>query len=649
MNKILLFFFGLLLFVNASAIDSDTVLPNDPLIEYTGRIDFSNPLKPRFSYSGVSVRAGFQGTSISIILNEASAQNYYHVILDQVKLDKFQAKSGQNTYLIATGLKDTIHEIELFRLTEEQFGKTQFCGFVVDKGKTLVEISDKREHLIEFIGNSITCGYGNEGVNGAGSFSAATENHYMTYAAMTSRSLKARHLAVCKSGIGIYRNYDGPVSGSSDCMPNLYEHIYLYDATPLYQFAQKPDLICIDLGTNDFSTGKGDSTLYVSRYLKFIENLQVKNKNADILCLLGPMMSGTDLIRIRKYLKVIVDTSNAKNTGKVYFFEMSAQTGSLGIGIDYHPTVAQHLKNAKELIGYISMLKGWPVSPQLVLGSTKVADDLVLEFNEELQDATGGFNGFSVTSDTLPVSISKVFIDPTDKTKIHLTPVTRFASGKKLLVSYSPGTIETKANIKLEKFSGFIGSNALSPTNLIKAVTDPTGIKVTLSFDKIMLKPANLDGIVFFDSKNTVLAVEKYTLSSKTMDVTFKSKIALGDSVFLTLNDGFYSTDKVAVLALNKYRITNNSTYTAVSNHQNDEFVIYPNPSSDKMIQYQIGGNIQGQLSADLYNLQGKLICRKAMKGPSGVIDFSEVNNQLGMYILKLKTVSKEYSKVVVL
>ncbi len=649
MYKILLFFFGLLLFISASAIDSDTVLPNNPLIEYTGRIDFANPLKPRFSYSGVSVRACFQGTSISIILSEASAQNYYQVILDQVKLDKFQAKSGQNTYAIAAGLKDTIHEIELFRITEEQFGKTQFCGFVVDKGKSLVEISNKREHLIEFIGNSITCGYGNEGVNGAGSFSAVTENHYMTFAAITSRSLQARHLAVCKSGIGIYRNYDGPVTGNTDCMPNLYEHIYLYDATPLYQFAQKPDLICIDLGTNDFSTGKGDSTLYVSRYLKFIDNLQVKNKNADILCLLGPMMSGTDLIRIRKYLKVIVDSANAKNTGKVYFFEMSAQTGSLGIGIDYHPNVAQHLKNAKELIGYISTLKGWLVSPQLVLGSTKVADDLVLEFNSELQDVAGGFSGFSVTSDNLPVPISKVFIDATDKTKIHLTPATRFAAGKKLTVSYSPGNIETKTSIKLDKFSGFVGSNALTTTNLTKAVTDATGIKVSLSFDKVMLKPANLDGIVFFDSKKNVLVVEKYTLSSKTIDVTFKSKIALGDSIFLTLNDGFFSSDKVAVTSRLNYGITNNSLFTSVADNQNDEFVIYPNPSPDKMIYYRIGANNSGQLSAELFDLHGKLISSKVLKSTSGAIDFHGINNQFEIYILKVRTADKEYSKVVIL
>ena len=364
MNKTVLFILAFLMFQEVYSADNDIIAANNPFIEYTGRIDFSNPLKPGFSYSGVSVRASFQGTSIGLILSDAGTRNYYNVILDHAIVSRLQTKSGQNTYNISGGLKDTIHEIEIFRLTEVDFGKTQFCGFVVDKGKTLVEITNKREHLIEFIGNSITCGYGNEGINGAGSFGPTTEKHYLTYAAITSRSFNARHLAVCKSGIGIYRNYDGPVTGSADCMPNLYQRVYLWDAAPLYKFTQKPDLICIDLGTNDFSTGKGDSALYVSRYLKFIDTLQVKNKNADILCLLGPMIGGNDLIRVRKYLKFIADSASHKNNGKVYFFEMSQQTGDLGIGIDYHPTVAQHLKNAKELIKYISALKSWPVSPE---------------------------------------------------------------------------------------------------------------------------------------------------------------------------------------------------------------------------------------------------------------------------------------------
>lgn len=360
MKKVLLFAFSILLNFLIYGSPLDTIRANNPLIEYTGRIDFSKPMSPNFSYSGVSVRACFRGTSISVILNDAGTQNFYNVILDHIVSSRLQTRSGINVYKIKGGLKDTLHEIELFRLTEEMFGKTQFLGFILDKGKSLIAISNKRGHLIEFIGNSITCGYGNEGKNGE-KFGPTTENHYLTYAAITSRSFNARHLAVCKSGIGIYRNWDGPVNGNPDCMPHYYERIFLYEPAPLYNFAQKPDLICIDLGTNDFSTNKGDSSKYVNGYLKFLETVQLKNKAADIICLLGPMLEGNDLNRIRRYLHIIVDAANKKKNGKVYFFEMSEQTGSLDYGIDSHPTIAQHLKNAKELVEYIHSLKGWKV------------------------------------------------------------------------------------------------------------------------------------------------------------------------------------------------------------------------------------------------------------------------------------------------
>ena len=371
--KLLRYFTSVLFLSISFCLYGETIPANNKLIEYTGRIDFSDALAPSFSYSGTSIRASFEGRSISIILNDKGIQNYYNIILDNKVVKRIQTVYGKNTYLISDNLNDTIHEIEIFRLTEQMFGKTYFYGFEIENGKNLLELTNKRNLLIEFIGNSITCGYGNEGKLGE-KFGPTTENHFMTYAAITSRSFNARHLPVCKSGIGIYRNWDGPKEGNIDCMPNYYKRIFLYDSLPLYNFKQKPDLICIDLGTNDFSTEGGDSTRYVSNYLRFIDSLQLINKKADIICLLGPMLKENDLIRVRKYLNVIVNLANSKENGKVYFFEMSEQLGDLGIGTDSHPTVAQNLKNAKELVSFISKIKGWKTLNPILdkeLNSTK--------------------------------------------------------------------------------------------------------------------------------------------------------------------------------------------------------------------------------------------------------------------------------------
>src|SRR5882757_4527132 len=43
---------------------------NNPNIQYFGRVDFSNPLKPRFWSPGVYIRIKFKGPACDLILND---------------------------------------------------------------------------------------------------------------------------------------------------------------------------------------------------------------------------------------------------------------------------------------------------------------------------------------------------------------------------------------------------------------------------------------------------------------------------------------------------------------------------------------------------------------------------------------------------
>lgn len=107
---------------------------------------------------------------------------------------------------------------------EGLFRKPEFRGFVLDKGCQLIEAPALPERKIEFIGNSITCGYGVESINMSDPFEDETENHWLTYANIVSDSLKAQHTSISRSGIGVYRNYNGPKTGDADNMPWQYEY-----------------------------------------------------------------------------------------------------------------------------------------------------------------------------------------------------------------------------------------------------------------------------------------------------------------------------------------------------------------------------------------------------------------------------------------
>jgi len=357
-------------------------LATNPNIEYSGRIDFSKPDAPKFSYSGVSIRATVNAQQASIVLNDEKGENYYAVIIDQVYQRKLKLKKGKSTYQLADFGEKRVHEVEIVKITEEMFGKTTFIGFDLGAEGEIVEMQNKREHTIEFIGNSITCGYGNEGELGQ-TFCAETENHYMSYAAITARSLNARPLVVCKSGIGIYRNYAAPTEGSQDCMSNYYDRTFLYEEKPKFDFRQTPDLVCINLGTNDFNTPGVDTARYINRYLDLISQIQNHYTNPDILCLLGPMLEDEALNLARTCIQRVVEVANSKGNGRVSFFEMKPQMKENGLGTDYHPTVKQHITSARQLTKFISELKGWAIEPQILQAKITSKNQITLYANDD--------------------------------------------------------------------------------------------------------------------------------------------------------------------------------------------------------------------------------------------------------------------------
>lgn len=639
----------ILLVSTLSTRASVTIPANDPLIEYTGRIDFTDPLAPRFSYSGISVRAAFQGKSIAVRLNDEGSQNFYNVLIDHSVVKRIQTIAGWQTYTISTTLTDTIHEIEIFKLTELSFGKTRFGGFVLEDGKALVELTNQRTRMIEFIGNSITCGYGNEGANGQ-QFGPTTENHFLTYAGYTSRNFNARHLAVCKSGIGIYRNYGGPATGNADNMTNYYQRIFLYDAAPLYNFTQKPDLVCIDLGTNDFSTSQGDSARYVSKYFELIRTIQQKYNGMDVLCLVGPMMGGNDLLRVKRYLSFVADSASKYNNGKVSFFEMSQQTGSLGIGIDWHPTVAQHLQNAKELTAYISKLKGWTVIPYALSATVSKADEIIISFNTPLQDPANNFKGFIVNDDTSgPVAITGVTIDAADKSKLHLMLAKSLSVKSMVRVGYRNGSIESTAMEKMQDFGYFAVTNKLTETKMTKATVDATGTRITLTFGKNILLPESAALVSLANSHGKVYTIKAMSRpTTTTLLLTINEKVVKGDSVLITAGPSIYGTDLVEMTPVTGFMAINQSTVTSAKVTKALAFTVFPNPAPGRVIHYSLPEKDQ-PFSAQLLSLQGTLIKSYTLYNHEGSIDLKPLQLSSGAYLLHISLSGKEYRQKVVM
>ncbi len=341
-----------------------TISPQDPKIRYTGRIDFSNPKRPSFTYPGVSIKAKFKGTSITVMMEDSkngidgyqeAENNYFTVIVDDTSFSVLKMNNDEINYTLAKGLKDAPHTIEIIKRTESMVGRAHFLGFKIQGDKELLDLPARTDRRIEFIGNSITCGYGNEGEKPQEKFRASTENNYMAYGPITARKVKAEYMEVCFSGKGVFRNFGG---GRDNTLTDFYEKICPDDEDTKWDFKKfSPHAVVVNTGTNDFYMGNiPDSAGFVNAYQNFISTVRAKYPEAKIFCVLGPLMSGTSWTLIRRYVSDIVERLSKKGDKELYYFTLTPCSGG---GSDYHPSVAQHIKMAEEFTPFLKEKMKW--------------------------------------------------------------------------------------------------------------------------------------------------------------------------------------------------------------------------------------------------------------------------------------------------
>ena len=333
---------------------------DDANIQYVGRICFQNPKQPRFTFPGVQINARFTGTSLRMMAKPKSG--YFMVQIDEAEPFKVSFMGEcDSVATLATALQRGEHQVRLMYVVEGYELKPDFRGFVLDKDGQLLAPPALPERTIEFIGNSITCAYGNESVNPADHFDYSTENHYYGYAQMTARALDAMAHVVARSGIGVYRTYGGPKTGTPhNVMTTEYEYTNLYDRSERWDFQRyQPQVVCINLGTNDLSTNNYDVKLFQQAFYRFVSQVRGHNPKAKIVLLTGSMMNGKELEIAKKVLNEIMEDAHKNGDNEVYRFDFTPHTGDLYYGADWHPSLWQHQKMAGELTAYLRTLMHW--------------------------------------------------------------------------------------------------------------------------------------------------------------------------------------------------------------------------------------------------------------------------------------------------
>lgn len=323
-----------------------------PEVAFIGRVDRSEAGVAKFAWSGSAVVFRFEGTEASVTLDDNA--RFFTVLVDGQLAPRLETSKGQATYKVAEGLAPGEHEVRLYRRTEASLNETRFLGVDLGAG-TLLAPPAPAPRKIEVIGDSISCGYGNEGPDMNCSFSADTENHYLTYGSIAARNLNADLITVAWSGKGVIYNYD---DDKTDPLPALYDRTLPASPASAWDFSWQPDVVVINLGTNDFSTDNDPSEgMFVGAYQAFLTHLREKYPSAYILALVPTLLSGADLTAAEDYVNKAVTARTNAGDKKVGAYSMAVQIE--GWGCDWHPSLKTHANMGEALTNELKQRMGW--------------------------------------------------------------------------------------------------------------------------------------------------------------------------------------------------------------------------------------------------------------------------------------------------
>lgn len=321
-------------------------------VRFMGRVEAQDPSRPRFSWSGTGFIARFDGTGLRATLSNEDAY-YFRVVVDGGAPKTITSQKGQGALSLASGLTQGEHTVVVSRETEGQYGATELVSVDVEEGK-LLDPPSLPDRLIEIVGDSISCGYGDLGPDQYCPFSYETESHFDSYGAVAARSLGAELSTIAISGHGVIRNYDGAMT---DLLPVAYQRTITMVPSRAWNFEREPDVIVINLGTNDFA--KGDPGLaFEDEYFRFLADLRDQHPDAFLLGTLGPMLQGANLDQARIYIQSALESMTDLGDQNIGFLEYSTQ-GTGELGCDWHPNTQKHAGMASDLSAALHERLGW--------------------------------------------------------------------------------------------------------------------------------------------------------------------------------------------------------------------------------------------------------------------------------------------------
>lgn len=333
-------------------------------LEPFGRTAINEQQQLELISSAAHVGFSFEGNEATIYANipATNGHNYLQYEMDGIYRGRIRIEGKTSQPIVLKTESEGKHVVWIYKATEAHTGPV-FIEKI--KAKNIRPLRRNNLPLVEFIGNSITCGAASDPSEvpcGSGEYHDQ-HNAYYAYGPGVARALNTNFLLSSVSGAGVYRNWnsDGPA------LPLLYEQTDFREnnSRPWNFDLYSPDIVSIALGTNDLSNGDGikerlpfDSARFVNNYTRFVQLVKSKYPQANIALLSSPMLNGERRFLLQHCLLAVKQEIDqlfpTQMPVALHFFQPMQARGCSG-----HPSVEDHAVLASELTPFFTkLLKG---------------------------------------------------------------------------------------------------------------------------------------------------------------------------------------------------------------------------------------------------------------------------------------------------
>lgn len=345
--------------MSGSACTSKNVTDETPTSEYRplGRHVLTDAGHLQFAWPASGVEVRFEGASLKVDL-EDTGSNIVDITIDG-KTEMLHLRKGVHEYVLLDEDAPKEHIVTITRRSEVfDFGMTSLVSVHTDG--TFLNASE-RARKIMVLGDSISVGFGAEGADQDCEYTPETGAPLRTYAKLSADAFNADIHVNAVSGRGVVRNYD---DSEEPLMPYLYNKA-LPDHGPDWDHSvYQPDVILINLGTNDYSQGDPGERFY-DAYVKLLSDMRTHHPKAQIYAAYSPMgiMDGERPVSAVNYTQRALETRRKAGDDKVgYIYLPQAESGHV-YGCSFHPGLDSHKAMADVFIARIGEDMGWMSNP----------------------------------------------------------------------------------------------------------------------------------------------------------------------------------------------------------------------------------------------------------------------------------------------